>query len=87
MSFRMASLLTAVAVMALGTAFSAEAKEAKKIGLAVANLQANFFNQIKNLSKQKARRRKSRSLPSTPRATRRHRSTRSRICSRRTSMR
>ena len=28
-------------------ALGAEAKEAKKIGLAVANLQANFFNQIK----------------------------------------
>jgi ribose transport system substrate-binding protein len=47
MGFRKASLLAAVAALAIGAAFSAEAKEAKTIGLAVANLQANFFNQIK----------------------------------------
>ena len=40
-------LLAAVAAIALLPAFGAEAKEAKLVGLAVANLQANFFNQIK----------------------------------------
>ena len=39
--------LRAVAAVALSPALGADAKEAKKIGLAVANLQANFFNQIK----------------------------------------
>ena len=47
MGIRKASLLAAVAAIALVAAFGAEAKEAKKVGLAVANLQANFFNQIK----------------------------------------
>jgi ribose transport system substrate-binding protein len=41
------SLLAAVAAVAMVAGFGADAKEAKKIGLAVANLQANFFNQIK----------------------------------------
>jgi ribose transport system substrate-binding protein len=41
------SLLAAVAALALASSVAAEAKEARKIGLAVANLQANFFNQIK----------------------------------------
>jgi ribose transport system substrate-binding protein len=41
-------LLAAAATLAfVGTADMAAAKDAKKIGLAVANLQANFFNQIK----------------------------------------
>src|SRR5262245_41511562 len=69
MGFRKALLLAAVAALAIGAAFSAEAKEAKKIGLAVANPQANFFNRSKNPSKRRARRRESRALPSTPRAT------------------
>ncbi|SKA17718.1 sugar ABC transporter substrate-binding protein [Consotaella salsifontis] len=43
-----AILLTAVAALAIaGTTDLASAKDAKKIGLAVANLQADFFNQIK----------------------------------------
>jgi ribose transport system substrate-binding protein len=40
------ALLAAVAALAL-CAGNAQAKDAKTIGLAVANLQANFFNQIK----------------------------------------
>lgn len=47
MGLRKLSLLAAVATLALASAWSAEAKEAKVLGLAVANLQANFFNQIK----------------------------------------
>src|ERR1700728_2581378 len=47
MSIRELSLLTAVAAIALLPALGADAKDAKKVGLAVANLQANFFNQIK----------------------------------------
>jgi ribose transport system substrate-binding protein len=47
MGLRKVSLLAAVAAIALFSAVGAEAREAKKIGLAVANLQANFFNQIK----------------------------------------
>jgi ribose transport system substrate-binding protein len=47
MSIRKLSLLTAVAAIALLPALSADAKDAKVVGLAVANLQANFFNQIK----------------------------------------
>lgn len=39
-------LLTSAALLALSLG-SANAAEVKKIGLAVANLQANFFNQIK----------------------------------------
>jgi ribose transport system substrate-binding protein len=39
-------MLATAAVLALSLG-SAEAKELKKLGLAVANLQANFFNQIK----------------------------------------
>lgn len=43
-----AVLLTAAAALALvGAVDVSSAKEAKKIGLAVANLQADFFNQIK----------------------------------------
>ena len=47
MGIRKLSLLAAVAAIALLPALGADAKDAKKIGLAVANLQANFFNQIK----------------------------------------
>lgn len=47
MSVRKIALLGAAAVIGLVISAGAEAKEAKKIGLAVANLQANFFNQIK----------------------------------------
>jgi ribose transport system substrate-binding protein len=47
MSFKRLSLLAAVAAIALVPALGADAKDAKKVGLAVANLQANFFNQIK----------------------------------------
>jgi len=47
MGIRKLSLLAAVAAIALASAAGAEAKELKKVGLAVANLQANFFNQIK----------------------------------------
>ncbi len=47
MGIRKASLLAAVAAFAALPAFAAEAKELKTLGLAVANLQANFFNQIK----------------------------------------
>ncbi|MDQ0474467.1 sugar ABC transporter substrate-binding protein [Labrys wisconsinensis] len=48
MSHRRTVLLAAVAAAALVAAPGlGQAKEAKKIGLAVANLQANFFNQIK----------------------------------------
>ena len=49
MGIRKLSLLTAVAAIALLPALGADAKDAKKVGLAVANLQANFFNQIKEL--------------------------------------
>lgn len=45
---RRSTLLAAAAALVLtATMGVADAKEAKKIGLAVANLQANFFNQIK----------------------------------------
>ena len=47
MGFKKLSLLAAVAAIALVPALGANAKDAKKVGLAVANLQANFFNQIK----------------------------------------
>jgi ribose transport system substrate-binding protein len=47
MGIRKLSLLTAVAAIALLPALGADAKDAKVVGLAVANLQANFFNQIK----------------------------------------
>ena len=47
MGLRKLSLMAAVATIALLPAFAADAKDAKKVGLAVANLQANFFNQIK----------------------------------------
>lgn len=47
MGVRKLSLLTVVAAIALLPALGADAKDAKKVGLAVANLQANFFNQIK----------------------------------------
>jgi len=47
MCIRKAALLGALVIAGLTVSVSAEAKEAKKIGLAVANLQANFFNQIK----------------------------------------
>jgi len=41
------ALLGAVVVAGLTVSVGADAKEVKTIGLAVANLQANFFNQIK----------------------------------------
>jgi ribose transport system substrate-binding protein len=45
---RYAALFAATAAIALiGPIEASQAKDAKKIGLAVANLQANFFNQIK----------------------------------------
>jgi ribose transport system substrate-binding protein len=47
MGIRKLSLLAAVAAIALLPTLGADAKDAKKVGLAVANLQANFFNQIK----------------------------------------
>ena len=47
MGIRKLLLLGAVAALGLTVAAGAEAKEPAKIGLAVANLQANFFNQIK----------------------------------------
>ena len=47
MGIRKVVLLGALAAFGLTGAAGAEAKEVKKIGLAVANLQANFFNQIK----------------------------------------
>jgi ribose transport system substrate-binding protein len=47
MTGRKLSLFAATAMVAMVASFGAQAKEAKKIGLAVANLQANFFNQIK----------------------------------------
>jgi ribose transport system substrate-binding protein len=47
MTGRKLSLFAATAIVAMVASFGAQAKEAKKIGLAVANLQANFFNQIK----------------------------------------
>ncbi len=47
MGIRKALLVGAVSVLAILPAMGAHAKEAKKIGLAVANLQADFFNQIK----------------------------------------
>jgi ribose transport system substrate-binding protein len=47
MGIRILTLLAAVAAIALASATGADAKELKKLGLAVANLQANFFNQIK----------------------------------------
>ena len=48
MQFHRAALFAALAAISLTSAIdAARAAEAKKIGLAVANLQANFFNQIK----------------------------------------
>src|ERR1700693_5320306 len=47
MGIRKLSLLSAVAAIALLPPLGADAKDAKVVGLAVANLQANFFNQIK----------------------------------------
>ncbi len=44
---RTVMMATAALVPFLAMSGMAEAKDAKKIGLAVANLQANFFNQIK----------------------------------------
>lgn len=49
-------LLTSAAVLALSLS-AAQAKEVKKIGLAVANLQANFFNQIKQSVEAEAKKR------------------------------
>ena len=40
-------LMAATACAALMSPFGASAQEVKKIGLAVPNLQADFFNQIK----------------------------------------
>src|SRR3954454_7323337 len=47
MDLRKAFLVSAISALAVLPAFTAQAKDAKKIGLAVANLQADFFNQIK----------------------------------------
>jgi ribose transport system substrate-binding protein len=47
MGLKKLSLLAAVAAIALLPTLGADAKEVKKLGLAVANLQADFFNQIK----------------------------------------
>ncbi|MBB4953609.1 ribose transport system substrate-binding protein [Agrobacterium vitis] len=49
-------LLTSAAALALSLS-AAQAKEVKKIGLAVANLQANFFNQIKQSVEAEAKKR------------------------------
>ncbi|MGG6892633.1 MULTISPECIES: sugar ABC transporter substrate-binding protein [Rhizobium] len=49
-------LLASAAVLAMSLG-SVQAKEAKKIGLAVANLQANFFNQIKQSVEDEAKKR------------------------------
>lgn len=49
-------LMTSAAILAL-TMGAANAAEAKKIGLAVANLQANFFNQIKQAVEAEAKER------------------------------
>ncbi len=48
MAIRRALLVGAVSALAILPAVGAQAKDAKKIGLAVANLQADFFNQIKD---------------------------------------
>jgi len=47
MNLRKAFLVSAISALAVLPAVTAQAKDAKKIGLAVANLQADFFNQIK----------------------------------------
>ncbi|AYG69759.1 MULTISPECIES: sugar ABC transporter substrate-binding protein [unclassified Rhizobium] len=49
-------LLASAAVLAMSLG-SVQAKDAKKIGLAVANLQANFFNQIKQSVEDEAKKR------------------------------
>lgn len=49
-------LLTSAAALALSLS-AAQAKDVKKIGLAVANLQANFFNQIKQSVEAEAKKR------------------------------
>jgi len=49
-------LLTSAAVLAMSLG-SVQAKDTKKIGLAVANLQANFFNQIKQSVEDEAKKR------------------------------
>jgi ribose transport system substrate-binding protein len=49
-------LLTSAAVLALSLS-AAQAKDVKKIGLAVANLQANFFNQVKQSVETEAKKR------------------------------
>jgi ribose transport system substrate-binding protein len=49
-------LLASAAILAMSLG-SAQAKEVKKLGLAVANLQANFFNQIKQAVEDEAKKR------------------------------
>lgn len=49
-------LLTSAAALALSLS-AAQAKDVKKIGLAVANLQANFFNQVKQSVEAEAKKR------------------------------
>jgi ribose transport system substrate-binding protein len=49
-------LLASAAVLAMSLG-SVQAKEVKKLGLAVANLQANFFNQIKQAVEDEAKKR------------------------------
>ena len=50
------TLAASAAILALSFG-SAQAEEVKKIGLAVANLQANFFNQIKQSVEAEAKKR------------------------------
>ena len=49
-------LLASAAILAMSLG-SAQAKDVKKLGLAVANLQANFFNQIKQAVEDEAKKR------------------------------
>ncbi|ODN70693.1 hypothetical protein A6302_01978 [Methylobrevis pamukkalensis] len=83
---RRTALLAAAATLVLaGAVQSANAAEAKKIGLAVANLQANFFNQIKQSVEAYAKEKGIEVITVAPAAMRLPRSARSRISSPRTS--
>jgi len=79
MGLRKLSLLAAVATIALIPALGADAKDAKKVGLAVANLQANFFNQIKQSVEAAGAEKGIQVITVDARATRRRRSARFRI--------
>ncbi len=72
-------LMTSAAILAL-TMGAANAAEAKKIGLAVANLQANFFNQIKQAVEAEAKDRGIEVITVDAKGDGRRRSTRSRTC-------